>query len=632
MRIPLKASVWLIAFFAGLIFVFIWLEHAVAGNFAKVWWYNLLRYSAFSLAVVFVIVATWRWRVVRLVYELSSRLKAIRLGQTEEFYLPREPLLRPLTRELVYLVRSLQKARYAAEEEARLRQQGSAVWTEERLKELLRQKLRGAPIFMVSNREPYMHIKKAKVVECIMPASGVITGVEPVMKACGGTWVAHGAGEMDKEMVDAQDRVRVPPTEPVYTLRRVWLNKEEENGYYYGFSNEGLWPLCHIAHTRPIFREKDFRHYQAVNEKFAQALLEEIKETRSPLILVQDYHFALLPRLVKKARPDARIALFWHIPWPNPEAFGICPWQRELIYGMLGADLIGFHIQFHCNNFLETVERALESRIDRERFAVLHQGHTSFVKPFPISIPFKQPPADANPGTLLAAREQLLREHDIHAEFIGVGVDRLDYTKGIFERFLSIERFFEKYPSYLEKFTFIQLGAPSREHIERYRRFIDTIAAEADRINWKLQTKTWRPIVFLKGYHSHQEIEPYYQSASLCLVTSLHDGMNLVAKEFIHSRWDEDGVLILSQFAGASRELNAALLINPYDIEQVAEAIHYALEMDEEERTRRMRRLRNILQENNIYRWAASLISSLVQIRVEPVAAPSSAAKSSKST
>ncbi|MEK6543176.1 MAG: trehalose-6-phosphate synthase, partial [Elusimicrobiota bacterium] len=452
-------------------------------------------------------------------------------------------------------------------------------------------------------------------IECIMPASGVITAVEPVMKACGGTWVAHGAGNMDRETVDTHDRVRVPPVEPAYSLRRVWLTKEEENGYYYGFSNEGLWPLCHIAHTRPVFREADFNVYRQVNEKFAAAILEECKNDPKPLIFIQDYHFALLPRMIKKAKPGAKIALFWHIPWPNPEAFGICPWQRDLVYGMLGCDLIGFHIQFHCNNFMETVERSIESRIDWERFTVIHQNHSTVVKPFPISIPFK--PSGTDLSIFASAKERVAKELGMRPGYLGVGVDRLDYTKGIIERFHAVERFLEKNPRYVGDFTFVQIGAPSREHIDRYKRFIETVGYEAQRINDKFRNDRCKAIVFLKGYHSHQEIEPYYQAADFCLVTSLHDGMNLVAKEYINSRWDDDGALILSQFAGASRELASALLVNPYDIEQVADAIRYCLEMDDEERARRMRRLRNVLREKNIYRWAATLISELVQIRAE---------------
>jgi trehalose 6-phosphate synthase len=397
------------------------------------------------------------------------------------------------------------------------------------------------------------------------------------------------------------------------------LTKEEEEGYYFGFSNEGLWPLCHIAHTRPIFRTSDWDAYREVNQKFADAVLEEMVDFEEPLLLVQDYHFALVPRLVKTQRPDARVAIFWHIPWPNAEAFGICPWQRELIEGMLGADLIGFHIQSHCNNFLQTVDRTLESRIDWEHFAVDREEHRTVVKPFPISVDFQEISASPRSGeSPYTERVNLLRELGVNASFLGVGVDRVDYTKGILERFLGIERFLEKYPAYQNKFTFVQIGAPSRTHIKRYHDLLGEVESEADRINWRFQSGSWRPIVYLKRQYSHEEVEKYYRAADVCLVTSLHDGMNLVAKEFLAARDDEQGVLILSRFTGAARELNDALIVNPYDIEQMAESIRVALELPAEERQVRMRRMRRTVQEHNVYRWAANLIADLSSVRLTP--------------
>jgi trehalose-6-phosphate synthase len=473
---------------------------------------------------------------------------------------------------------------------------------------------------VVSNREPYMHIRKGRKVECMVPAGGLVTALEPVLRASGGTWIAHGAGDADFEVVDGKNHLKVPPDDPHYTLRRVPLTKEEENGYYYGFSNEGMWPLCHIAHTRPVFRAEDWAQYQAANHKFAEAVVEELNGVEEPCVLIQDYHFALLPRMIKELRPDARIAVFWHIPWPNPEAFGICPWQRELLYGMLGADLVGFHTQFHCNNFLDTVDRTLESRIDWERFAVKKGGQTTLVKPFPISVAFPDPFQDvpAEPGAPTEDRAALLKEMGIKTKFLGVGVERMDYTKGVLERFHGIERFLEKYPHYQGAFTFVQLGAPSRTHIKRYHDFLAEVEQEAERINWKFKTKDYKPIMFLKKHHSHQEILPYYRLADVCMVTSLHDGMNLVAKEFVAARADEGGVLMLSRFTGAVRELRDALIVNPYDAEQLADSIRFALEMEPEEQSARMRRMRETLREHNIYRWAGNLIEELTRIRITP--------------
>jgi trehalose 6-phosphate synthase len=396
----------------------------------------------------------------------------------------------------------------------------------------------------------------------------------------------------------------------------VWLSKEEEEGYYFGFSNEGLWPLCHIAHTRPVFRASDWEWYRQANMKFAEAVLEEMASTEQPLVIVQDYHFALLPRLIKQKRPDARVAIFWHIPWPNPEAFGICPWQRELLEGLLGADLVAFHIQFHCNNFLETVERALESRIDWEHFAVDRNEHLTSVRPFPISVVWREPEEADSQKPLHRRQSALLNELGVEALFLGVGVDRVDYTKGILERFLAIERFLERYPSYQGKLTFAQIGAPSRTHIKRYHDLLAEVEAEAERINWRFQSGKWKPIVFLKRHHSHEQIEQFYRAADFCLVTSLHDGMNLVAKEFVASRADEQGVLLLSAFTGAARELRDALIVNPYDIEQLAGAIFRALEMEPREKKLRMQRMRRVVKENNVYRWAAGLIGELCETRI----------------
>ncbi|MBI1823836.1 MAG: trehalose-6-phosphate synthase [Nitrospirae bacterium] len=560
-----------------------------------------------------------RWSIESPIARMAERIKKLRMGETNEPFIvfKRDPLA-PLAREITQMAKSLKVARTTAEMEARLRQSADSKWTPERLKEHVRIQLRGKPLFVISNREPYMHVRKGNQIEYVVPASGLVTALEPVLRACEGTWIAHGSGEADTETVDETGKMRVPPEEPQYILKRVWLTKEEENGYYYGFANEGLWPLCHIAHTRPTFRSEDWNYYQQVNEKFALAALEEMKGTVEPCVLIQDYHFALLARLIKEKRPDARVALFWHIPWPNPESFGICPWEKEILSGMLGADLVGFHIQFHCNNFLDTVDRALESRIDWQHFAVNRKGHTTQVKPFPISIAIQD---TSNSITVKKpvgfTKEIFLKNIGIKAKFLGVGVDRIDYTKGILERFKGIERFFEKYPRYQGLFTFVELGAPSRTLIKRYHDLIYEVENEANRINNRFQKKEWKPIVFLKKHHSHDEIEPFYTFANLCLVTSLHDGMNLVAKEFVSVRNDETGVLILSQFTGASTELQDALLINPYDTDQMAEAIRQALEMPTEEQRVRMQAMRDNLHNHNIYRWTAELMDKLVQLRLE---------------
>jgi trehalose-6-phosphate synthase len=569
-----------------------------------------------GLAIVLV-----RWTLTGPLTRTAKWLRILRTGQSPAApRLPQGEVFEQFHQEVTHLANDLTAARATAEEEARLRDSGASLWTAERLRVSVRSKLEDKPLFVVSNREPYMHVfnEKDKSIQMIVPASGVVTALEPVLLACNGTWIANGSGNADRAMVDAQDHLRVPPDRPSYTLRRVWLTDEEDRGYYEGFSNEGLWPLCHIAHTRPIFRPEDWLQYQRINRRFADAVLEEMEGTESPILLAQDYHFALLPRMVKEARPDARVAIFWHIPWANPEVFSICPWQRELVDGLLGADLIGFHIQSHCNNFLETVDRALEALTEWDRFAVNRQGHVTRVRPYPISVAF--PENSQAPGETPSSGEQraaLCAELGIEASLLGVGVDRVDYTKGILERFRGIEQFLESYPAYQRRFTFVQIGAPSRTDIPRYKQFLDEVSAEAERINARFQVGRWQPIAFLKKHHSHAEISRYFRAATVCLVTSLHDGMNLVAKEFVAARDDERGMLILSTFAGAAHELSDALMVNPYDVQQVADAVHQALEMTEEQQATRMARMRKIVHEHNVYRWAANLLSDLTEIRVD---------------
>jgi trehalose 6-phosphate synthase len=585
-----------------------------------VWRRSFFRVLAQVFLIVLITLLIVRWSIAGPIARAALWMRALRTGKVSfRQDVPDLDMFRPLAREVATMAESLNHARNAAENEARLREAGESLWTADRLSVQLRARLQDGHLFVVSNREPYAHWRNGRAVEVVVPPSGLVTALEPVLNACDGTWIAHGNGNADAEVVDAADRLRVPPDDPRYTLRRVWLSKEEEEGYYYGFANEGLWPLCHIAHTRPLFRAADWQYYQDVNRKFADAVLEEIKSVRKPVVLVQDYHFALLPRLIKEQRPDARVAIFWHIPWPNPEAFGICPWQRQLVDGLLGADLIGFHIQSHCNNFLETVDRVVESRVDWEHFSVLRQDHRTIVRPFPVSVDFvgDDTAESDHHGFNYHERSALLRSLGVEATFMGIGVDRVDYTKGILERFLAIERFLEKYPSYQGKFTFVQIGAPSRTHIKRYHDLLAEVEAEAERINWRFQSGSWKPIVFLKRQHSHEEIEPYYRAAALCLVTSLHDGMNLVAKEFAAARRDERGVLILSQFTGAARELRDALLVNPYDIDQTAEAIRAALEMEPEEKQMRMHRMRELIKEHNIYRWAGDLVTALCEVRLD---------------
>jgi alpha,alpha-trehalose-phosphate synthase [UDP-forming] len=594
---------------------------AAAG--ARLWGHALSYVVPELLLIVLVTFLVIQSTILSPMAKTARWMKDLQFGKVAPLSSWAKDFLKPISAEAASLAHSLAAARATAENEARLREAGDSLWTSERLRVGMQSRLKGSRLFVVSNREPYEHVRRGSGIETLVPASGLVTALEPVLCACDGTWIAHGSGDADRDVVDDRSRVRVPPEAPKYVLRRVWLTKAEQDGYYFGFANEGLWPLCHIAHARPTFRASDWEQYQRVNQMFAEALLEEIRDTEQPLVLIQDYHFALLPRLIKEKRPDAHVSVFWHIPWPNPEAFGICPWQRELLDGLLGADVVSFHIQAHCDNFLETIDRSLECRVEWERFAITRGNHCTIVRPHPISVAMPEAVEAAPSAAADLEREATRRRFGVDGGFLGVGVDRIDYTKGIIERFRAIECFLEKHPAYHERFTFLQIGAPSRTRIKRYQDLQVEVEAEAERINARFQSDKWKPIVLIRKQLSHQEITPMYNAADLCLVTSLHDGMNLVAKEFVACRGDEDGVLILSRFTGASRELRDALLINPYDIGEVADAITLALEMTREERRARMRRMRQSVKDRNVYRWAADLIAELVEVRPEVAAAPS---------
>ncbi len=592
----------------ALVVVFDAMQLAVAER--DLWQRNAIRFVVLAVVVSLFAFVVVRSSITRPIAQISEWTKALRSGRPVPLpSVPDSALFGSLAVEVSRLAKSMQRAQAAAEQEAALRLEGESIWTEERLKQFVNLRLEGRSLVVVSNREPLSHVRHGNRIQAVTPASGLVTAMDPVMRACGGTWVAHGSGDADRETADARGRLGVPEDDPRYTLRRVWITPEEEQGYYYGFANEGLWPLCHIVHTRPVFRPDDWAQYLAVNRKFAATVLDEIREAESPLILIQDYHFALLPELIKAERPDARVAIFWHIPWPNFEAFGICPWQRELLTGMLGADLIGFHTQYYCNNFLETVDRTIETRINWERFAVTRGEQTTSVKPFPISVApgfVDEPPR--------ISRDTLMRELGISAEFLGIGVERVDYTKGLPERFRALHWFFERYPEYRERVVFVQLGAPSRSPIPRYQELQREVEETVREVNQALQTRTWRPILYLNRHYEHRDIWAFYRHANFCMVTSLHDGMNLVAKEFVSVRDDEDGVLILSRFAGAAGELRDALIINPYDIAGTAEAIREAVEMAPEERHARMARMLHFVREHNIYWWAGLLLNDLARI------------------
>jgi len=519
---------------------------------------------------------------------------------------PSEAATRP---ELAPLAADLRSRLRDLEDEYRRSLGPDAEWTPERLRQLLRTQLRGDEVIVVSNREPYIHDKVDGKVIIRRPASGLVTAVEPVMRACSGTWIAHGSGSADRESVGANDTVGVPPEAPEYTLRRVWLSPEEEEGYYYGFANEGLWPLCHVAHVRPVFRESDWHAYQAINQRFADAVVAEA-HSEDPVVLVQDYHFALVPAMIRERLPQATILTFWHIPWPNPESFGICPWRREILQGLLGSTIFGLHTRFHCKNFIETVDRYLEARIEHEHSTIAFRDEDTFVESYPISIAWPTEATMRGWPAVPECRRVVFERLGLRAgQRLAVGVDRFDYTKGILERLHAMERLLEKRPEWVGQLVFVQVAAPSRSSLDEYRAFQERIHGVTDRINRRFGGPGYEPVRLLAEHHEHEAVDELYRAADVCLVTSLHDGMNLVCKEFVAARDDEQGVLILSRFAGAAREMTEALIVNPYHVEELADTLHAALTMPEAEQRERMASLRATVREFNVYRWAGRMLS-----------------------
>jgi len=518
-----------------------------------------------------------------------------------------------LSPEIVPIVKEARQLWREQDERSRPADDSRVEWTPNTLKLILQNELPDAEILIVSNREPYSHMQEENGIVLQTPASGLVSALEPILVACGGTWIAHGSGTADHVTVDQNDRLAVPPDQPAYNLRRVWLSEHELDGYYYGFANEGLWPLCHLAYVRPVFRDEDWHQYIAANRKFADAVVAEARSAR-PVVLVQDYHFALLPQMIKERLPAATIVSFWHIPWPNAEAFSICPWREELLLGMLGSSIMGFHTQFHCNNFLDTVDRFLETRIDRERLSIICQGMETLVRSYPISIEWP-PKALIGQKPVAECRAEVRRRFGLPPDIrLAVGVERFDYTKGILDRMYALEMLLRNHPEWRGKFTLLQAVAPSREKLSAYQDLQNEAAALAEQINREFGAEVPAIILSVRHHDAHEVFE-LYRAADLCVVSSLHDGMNLVAKEFVAARDDEQGVLLLSTFAGASRELLEALIVNPYDRRGTAMALAQALEMSTEEQMQRMSPMRARVQEFNVYRWAGQILQDVAQMR-----------------
>ncbi len=572
-----------------------------------------LLWMALSMAMIALLISAATYLASRLIFQRSVNdfISWVKEGHaTPRSIANTLSLLKPVSREFTKLNAKLRSAQQTAQEVSQSKTD-EEIWTPVRLKAHAMSQIGDKKLIVVSNREPYIHIKEKGIVRVMHPASGLVTALDPVLKATSGLWVAHGSGNADLDVVDEENKVWVPEETPSYQLKRVWLTKQEEEGYYYNFSNEALWPICHPTHERPVFDDQAWEMYNQVNHKFCESVAEEFAKKERPHVLIQDYHFSLLPQMIRNKRADAVTGLFWHIPWPILETFQICPWKRELLKGMLGANILGFHLPSYCNNFLNTVNALLPVRIDWDRQAIIHEGGTTYVKAFPISI---QPWTERNlpdEATIQADMNNWRKQLGIEGTRLVVSVDRLDYTKGFSERMDAIKRFFENNPNFCGQITFVHLAAPSRTHIPRYREFDARIEKKVDDVNWTFGTEDWKPILFLKENHPPYKVYLFLRLAEVCLVSSLADGMNLVAKEFVAARENNDGVLILSEFAGAVLELNDALVVNPYACQDFAETIRIALEMPHAQQVERMTRLKKQVLTNNVYKWASDLLTEL---------------------
>jgi len=470
------------------------------------------------------------------------------------------------------------------------------------------------PILVVSNREPYLHAyAEDGSISWAPTTGGVAVALDALMRERGGVWIAHGAGSADRAVVDADDRVMVPPDNPTYPLRRIWLSAEEETHYYAGFANEGLWPLCHEAHVRPLFRAVDWASYQTVNDRFAEVIDEELPDDSTP-VFIQDYQLALVGSALRARRTGVRTALFWHIPWPHPDRLRICPWRREILAGLLANNLLAFQLDRDRRNFMAAARDELGATVIG-RSAIRYRDRMTNVLSVPIGVDYDRIQELTAAPTMDKEIAKLRHELHIDTPLVGIGVDRLDYTKGIPEKLDALSLLLARRPELQERLTFVQIGVPSRSKLESYAAVEAEIDAKVVEINTRFPRGNLGPIRYRKSALKIRRLVTLYRLATFCIVSSLHDGMNLVAKEFVAAREDLDGVLILSELAGASHELTDAIIINPYDIDGFASALDWAIEMPQHERYRRMRALRRVVAGRNVFSWASDILEGLEALR-----------------
>ena len=489
--------------------------------------------------------------------------------------------------------------------------------TPEQLGRSVREYLGPARIIIASKSEPYQHVRRNGTIESLRSPGGLASALDSVARATGAVWVAQASGDADREVVDERGRVKMPPGQERYTLQRLWIEDEERAEGFNRFANGCLWPLCHVVYVRPNFVASQWRAYQEVNRQFAESIIDAAGEEPA-LVLLQDYHLALVASELRERRPDLTTVLFWHIPWPNPEVFRILPWKREILEGLLACDLLGFHIRFHGMNFIDTVSQELEALIDRERIAVRRAGHRTYVRDYPISPDVAEISLTAASSSTENAVCRIRERLGLGNARVVLGVDRLDYTKGIPERMDAYERMLDTHPELHGQVAMVQIAVPSRVDLPEYQAVGRAVAERVERLNQRFASGDRRSVHLITENLDFKELIPYYVLADVMAVTSLHDGMNLVSKEYVAANVKLDGVLVLSPYTGASRELEHAIQVSPYDTELLAIALHRALAMPPEERTRRMRTLRDVVASQNIYDWARRLLRDVRRLHLLP--------------
>jgi len=468
-------------------------------------------------------------------------------------------------------------------------------------------------LVLISNRQPYRHKYVDETNEDVTidtPAGGLVSGIDPVMQRSKGTWIAWGDGDADFAMADTDGRVQVPPSNPSYTLQRVQLSADQISGYYDGYANQGLWPLCHSMTGKATFDRDQWKHYRDVNDQFADAIDTHLDDETT--VWFHDYHFTVAPKFVRAMEPDVFQMHFFHIPWPAPDVFRICPQGEAILEGLLANDFVGFHCPRFSAQFLRCVDQMLEDPvIDWSEQVVSHQDRMTRVAAVPLGVDADRIRRKAT-DTAGDFWDRFCSRHGIDPRTnVALGVDRLDYTKGLLQRMDAFEHLFETRPELRGELTYIQKGCGTRERIPAYQRLRDQVENRIRSLNKRFATGDWSPVVYTTDMFDREDLIALYRHSDMAVVGSLRDGMNLVAKEYVASQIDNDGIVLLSPFAGAFDQLgHGAVEFDPYDTTDGAEAIERASSMGRVERANRMAELREQVHETDLSWWLEEILAT----------------------